>query len=73
MSIDTKPSSIPSHLVTVADVAKLARIGENSVRAWIRDGKLPRPFKLGRRWYWEPETAKAFLSGATPPKKGSAR
>lgn len=55
--------------LTVADVAKQLQISEDTVRRWIKSGKLP-ALKIGKEWRVDPEELKAFLaqSRKRPPE-----
>lgn len=50
-----KPATLPDKLVTIADVARMIGVSTQTVRIWIANGKLPKPFRLGKRFYWQPE------------------
>jgi len=39
-------------MLTVRDVALLAHATENTVRLWVKVGKLPPPRRIGRRMLW---------------------
>jgi excisionase family DNA binding protein len=53
--------SIAMVYLTVADVAKQLQISEDTVRRWIKSGKLP-ALKIGKEWRVDPEELKAFLA-----------
>lgn len=58
--------------MTVKEVADLLKIGEVTVRHWIRDGSL-RAFDVGREWRIAPSDLEAFLARhATIPVEGHA-
>ncbi len=51
-------------LMTVADVSKFAGLGESTVWEMSRDGRLPKPIKLGARMTrWLPSDMEAWLQG----------
>jgi excisionase family DNA binding protein len=54
--------------LTVADVAKQLQISEDTVRRWIKTGKLP-ALKIGKEWRVAPDDLEAFLkqSRKQPP------
>lgn len=47
--------------LTVADVAKQLQISEDTVRRWIKSGKLP-ALKIGKEWRIDPEELKSLLA-----------
>lgn len=56
--------------MTVKEIADLLKIGEVTVRHWIRDGAL-RAFDVGREWRIAPSDLEAFLARhATIPIEG---
>ena len=44
----------PEEPLTVKEICKLYGIHRTSVQRYVENGKLPRPFKLGRKQYWLP-------------------
>lgn len=45
---------------TVKDVAELLKVGEATVRRWIKDGEM-RAIDIGRGWRIDPEDLNQFL------------
>jgi excisionase family DNA binding protein len=43
------PEEQPQLFYTAEEVARLIRVSEQTIRAWIRDGKLPAR-RFGRNW-----------------------
>jgi len=64
MSVATvpPPSSLPE-LVTTDDVARAAGVVPATVRIWVKQGRLPKPLKLGRRLLWPPDVIRDFING----------
>ena len=44
----------PEEPLTVQKLCQLYGIHRTSVQRYVESGKLPRPFKLGRKQYWLP-------------------
>ena len=53
---------IPDRLLTIADVASLAYVSDQTIRDWIRTGQIPAPAKLGRLWRWDPAVIDRWLT-----------
>ncbi len=47
--------------LTVADVARQLQISEDTVRRWLKSGKLP-ALKIGKEWRIDPDDLKTFLA-----------
>lgn len=48
--------------LTVSEIAALCRVGENTVRVWLRSGRLPGAH-VGRNWRASREDVEKFLKG----------
>jgi excisionase family DNA binding protein len=59
--------------LTVKEVADLLKVGEATVRHWIKGGEL-RAFDVGREWRIAPGDLESFLQrhATTPPGNGKA-
>jgi excisionase family DNA binding protein len=50
--------------LTLDDVCRLMGVSRVTIWAWTRDGRFPKPLRIGkRRRYWSRETVQAFLTG----------
>jgi predicted DNA-binding transcriptional regulator AlpA len=57
------PAHIPNRLLSVADLAEVLSVPENTVRYWRLAGKLPEPVRLGHRLIrWDPRDIAAWLA-----------
>lgn len=55
-----------SGLVTVSKIARRLNVHENTVRRWVREGRLPRPEKLNRQLYvWSADKIEPCLTEIT--------
>jgi excisionase family DNA binding protein len=54
---------IEEELLTVREVAKLFRVTEQTVYAWVKSGKLPKPVRLGKRCLWGPRALGRVVRG----------
>ncbi|MEZ0490785.1 helix-turn-helix transcriptional regulator [Kineococcus sp. TBRC 1896] len=59
-------------LLTTADVARIARTGESTVRYWRHLGTGPRGFKVGRRVLYRPADVEAWLQAQEAADAGGA-
>ncbi len=50
-------------LLDVKDIKKILPITELSIREYLRKGKMPGAFKIGKNWYLSQDNLKAYLSG----------
>jgi excisionase family DNA binding protein len=50
--------------LTVEDVAALFHLSRNGVRKLMREGKLPRPIRVGKRLLWSPEAIQKFVKSS---------
>jgi len=48
-------------LMTVNDIAALAQISTNTIQRWVREGKFPKPRKIGRASRWPREQVEEIL------------
>ena len=51
-------------LMTVNDIAALAQISTNTIQRWVREGKFPKPRKIGRASRWPRDEVDRFLNDA---------
>ena len=49
-------------LLTTDDVARMLQVTPTTVRAWTRDGKLPKPFYISTRPRWNAVEITEWLS-----------
>lgn len=40
-------------LITKDDVAKMFQVRNRTIEKWVKDGKFPRPLKIGRYVWWD--------------------
>lgn len=66
-TVDVEP---PVELLTVAETAKRLRVGEVTVRRWIREGKLPASTTLGGHFRIPSNVVDDI---ATPTREGAPR
>lgn len=59
MSMDAAPQ-----LMTVEDIAAMAQISSNTIQRWVREGKFPKPRKIGRASRWPRDEVERFLDSA---------
>jgi excisionase family DNA binding protein len=52
--------------LTREEVAKLLRVDPQTVSRWTKEGRLPRPLRLGRQLLWRRDTLERLL---TPPEE----
>jgi hypothetical protein len=57
-------------LLTLHDLAIAFYVSPRTVRRWVRLGKLPRPFRVGRGLRWRQEDMVRFLASYSPDKQG---
>jgi excisionase family DNA binding protein len=66
------PTELPARGLTVAELAKLLRVGRSKIRRWIAEGQL-RAVDLGDpgrpRLVITPDRLEAFLKGREAPAK----
>ncbi|WJR35271.1 helix-turn-helix domain-containing protein [Mycobacteroides immunogenum] len=63
MATATAPAPvIPAPLATIADLAAETGIPANTWRQWAREGKGPRPRKLGGRWFYDRAVVAAWIA-----------
>ena len=48
-------------LMTVNDIAALAQISTETIRRWVRQGRFPKPRKIGRASRWPREQVEEIL------------
>ncbi len=60
----------PERILTVAEVSKILRIGEKTVRDLLRDGTLP-GIKVGKAWRIPEEDFKKYIRGEWKPPEDS--
>lgn len=51
-------------IVLLADVEAMLELSADTLRVYVREGRLPRPLKLGRIVYWDAEELVAALRRA---------
>jgi predicted DNA-binding transcriptional regulator AlpA len=57
------PTYIPQRLLGVADLAELAHVSDGVIRKWMREDKLPKPLRFGKRLLrWDPNEIAAWLA-----------
>jgi hypothetical protein len=59
-----EPAAVTSEptLWTLAETAKFLRIGEATLRAWMKvPGKLPAPKRFGQKWLFNSNEIKAMI------------
>lgn len=61
---ESKPAAGDGPLMTVADAAQYARVHEDTIRTWLRHGKLQR-FKAGRELRVRRDDLERFLAAAS--------
>lgn len=54
-------------ILTLPELADMARISVRHARRLVRDGGLPAPIRLGRCQRWSRQQIEAWLSSATRP------
>ncbi len=47
-----KAAGIDLDLMPKIEVAKLFRVSVQTLGIWVRDGRFPRPLRMGRKLYW---------------------
>jgi predicted DNA-binding transcriptional regulator AlpA len=52
---------LPDRLLTMLDLIDLFCASRKTIERWVALGKLPRPFKVGRKNLWEPAAIKRAL------------
>jgi len=56
-----------SDLLTSADVMQKLGIGRTALWRWMKDGVLPPPIRIGKRYMrWRPEDIEAFIARQQP-------
>ena len=50
-------------LITKDDVAKLFQVRNRTIEKWVKDGKFPRPLKIGRYVWWDESELLAWVKG----------
>ena len=60
----------PERILTVAEVSKILRIGEKTVRDLLRDNALP-GIKVGKAWRIPEEDLEKYIRGKWKPQKDS--
>lgn len=53
MEINQASPTIEPAFICDKDVARLISGGRSTVWAWAKDGRLPRPIRIGRRTLWD--------------------
>lgn len=48
-------------LITKDEVAKLFNVRNRTIETWVRNGKFPRPLKIGRHIWWDEEVLMAWV------------
>jgi predicted DNA-binding transcriptional regulator AlpA len=62
MKIEKKPLS-ETGFIRVPAILELIPIGKSTLWLWVKQGKFPRPFKLGQRTTaWRVEDVNLFIS-----------
>jgi hypothetical protein len=69
-----KPAStvVPERLLGVPDLCRLFKIVPHTVSVWVREGRIPRPIRIGLRSHWQPQTIARLLTRAekaAPPAR----
>ena len=54
--------------IPASDVAQLLNVSERHVWTLNSSGRLPRPFRLGRRVLWSRAEIEAWLDAGAPPR-----
>jgi len=64
-STATLETSLPSpdRLVTISEVVNLTKISKATIYRLVRDGKFPRPAKIGRMTRWSEQSVYATIEG----------
>jgi predicted DNA-binding transcriptional regulator AlpA len=57
--------AMPDRLVPRVEVARMFGVTEQTIAAWVQEGRLPKPIKIGRRSYWRPEALARVLGPET--------
>jgi phage terminase Nu1 subunit (DNA packaging protein) len=50
------------HTLTRREIAEIFRVEIRTVLNWARRGDIPRPIKIGQRWYWDGEFFEPWLN-----------
>jgi hypothetical protein len=58
---------VPERLFTYADVASICRVSEQTLRRWVRYGKVPSPIYVGSTARFTSHHVGIIHSGAKPP------
>ena len=48
-------------LITKDDVAKMFQVRNRTIEKWVKDGKFPRPLKIGRYVWWDENELMAWV------------
>lgn len=64
------PTDQPARLITYADLSDAAGVPINTVRQWVRRGKLPAPdYRVGQSPAWLPATIQPWLDKLAAARK----
>jgi predicted DNA-binding transcriptional regulator AlpA len=47
--------------MSLTDVMEAFNVSKQTIYNWIKEDKLPKPARIGRRLYWSPEAIKAMM------------
>jgi predicted DNA-binding transcriptional regulator AlpA len=53
---------MPHQLMLISEVAEYLRVSVQTIRAWVAQGKLPKPIRLAKKLYWRLPEVDACLS-----------
>lgn len=60
------PTDEPPRFLTVKQAAHILRVKEQTIRAWLREGKMRGQNPGGRRWFIPADAIAAMASGHSP-------
>jgi hypothetical protein len=67
VAIECSPASTPADFPwTTEDVQRYLHISRSTLSAWINEGRIPKPQRIGRRLLWDPSVIRALLPGEAP-------
>lgn len=65
------PASYANASVTCREIAEACRVGTETVRVWVRTGKIPPGVKIGKTRLWPASVIDDILSGRATATEGA--
>jgi predicted DNA-binding transcriptional regulator AlpA len=56
-------------VLTAAEAAEMFQKSVRTWRNWDITGKIPKPMRIGRSIYWQPEELKAWVAAGCPDRE----